>query len=97
MSGRINDSLSLASGACLEVASQPAGMIGVRYSKGSPVLRFTTFGCKIFIGGVRNIEFDNFPERNCCKHLLTAIGMKAPHPKRGSQLIAAVSSLSCER
>ena len=57
----IKSSLSYANGNCVEVASLPGGMIGVRNSRDSagPVLRFTPREWHAFLGGVRNGEFDN--------------------------------------
>ena len=56
----IKSSLSYANGNCVEVASLPGGMIGVRNSRDSagPVLRFTPRQWHAFLGGVRNGEFD---------------------------------------
>ena len=57
----VKSSLSLANGNCVEVASLPGGMIGVRNSRDSagPVLRFTPREWHAFLGGVRSGEFDN--------------------------------------
>jgi hypothetical protein len=57
----VKSSLSFANGDCVEVATLPDGLIGVRHSKsaGGPVLRFTRSEWSAFIGGVRNGEFDN--------------------------------------
>jgi len=57
----IKSSMSYANGNCVEVASLPGGMIGVRNSRDSagPVLRFTPREWHAFLGGVRNGEFDN--------------------------------------
>ena len=56
----IKSSMSYANGNCVEVASLPGGMIGVRNSRDSagPVLRFTPREWHAFLGGVRNGEFD---------------------------------------
>ena len=56
----IKSSMSYANGNCVEVASLPGGMIGVRNSRDSagPVLRFTPEEWHAFLGGVRNGEFD---------------------------------------
>jgi hypothetical protein len=61
----IKSTLSLANGACVEVASLPGGHIGVRNSRSSngPVLKFTPDEWHAFIGGVRNGEFDRFAAR----------------------------------
>jgi len=58
----IKSTLSLSNGACVEVASLPAGQVGVRNSRDSsgPVLKFTPDEWHAFIGGVRNGEFDHF-------------------------------------
>ena len=58
----IKSTLSLANGACVEVAGLPGGQIGVRNSRDSsgPVLKFTPDEWHAFIGGVRNGEFDHF-------------------------------------
>jgi Domain of unknown function (DUF397) len=58
----IKSSLSFSNSNCVEVASLPAGEIGVRDSKDSkgPVLRFTSDKWHAFLGGVRNGEFDSF-------------------------------------
>jgi len=58
----IKSSLSYANGNCVEVASLPGGEIGVRNSKDSsgPVLQFTSDEWRVFLGGVRNGEFDSF-------------------------------------
>ena len=52
--------MSYAAGNCVEVASLPAGEIGVRNSRDSagPVLKFTPGEWHAFLGGVRNGEFD---------------------------------------
>jgi hypothetical protein len=57
----IKSSLSFSNGNCVEVASLPDGVIGVRDSKdsGGPVLRFTSDEWTAFLGGVRNGEFDS--------------------------------------
>ena len=56
----IKSSLSYANGNCVEVASLPGGMIGVRNSRDSagPVLRFTPREWHAFLGDLRNGEFD---------------------------------------
>jgi hypothetical protein len=61
----IKSSLSFANGNCVEVASLPAGEIGVRDSKDpeGPVLRFTPDEWHAFLGGARNGEFDNLSQR----------------------------------
>jgi hypothetical protein len=58
----IKSSLSFSNSNCVEVASLPAGEIGVRDSKDSegPVLRFTPGEWHAFLGGVRKGEFDSF-------------------------------------
>jgi len=58
----IKSSLSFSNSNCVEVASLPAGEIGVRDSKDSegPVLRFTSDEWHAFLGGVRKGEFDSF-------------------------------------
>jgi hypothetical protein len=52
--------MSYANGNCVEVASLPGGMIGVRNSRDSagPVLRFTPREWHAFLGDLRNGEFD---------------------------------------
>ena len=57
----IKSSLSFSNSNCVEVASLPAGEIGVRDSKDpeGPVLRFTPGEWHAFLGGARNGEFDN--------------------------------------
>jgi Domain of unknown function (DUF397) len=57
----IKSSLSFSNSNCVEVASLPAGEIGVRDSKDpeGPVLRFTPDEWRAFLGGARNGEFDN--------------------------------------
>ena len=56
----IKSSMSYANGNCVEVASLPGGMIGVRNSRDSagPVLRFTPREWHAFLGDLRNGEFD---------------------------------------
>jgi hypothetical protein len=58
----VKSSLSFANGNCVEVASLPAGEVGVRNSRdiAGAVLRFTPDEWHAFIGGVRNGEFDRF-------------------------------------
>jgi hypothetical protein len=58
----IKSSLSFANGNCVEVASLPEGVVGVRDSKDvtGPVLRFTPDEWHAFVGGVVNGEFDRF-------------------------------------
>jgi hypothetical protein len=58
----VKSSLSFSNGNCVEVASLPAGGVGVRNSRDSegPVLRFTPDEWNAFLGGVRNGEFDRF-------------------------------------
>jgi hypothetical protein len=58
----VKSSLSFANGNCVEVASLPAGEVGVRNSRDSegPALRFTSDEWHAFLGGVRNGEFDRF-------------------------------------
>ncbi len=55
-------SLSFSNSNCVEVASLPAGEIGVRDSKDpeGPVLRFTPGEWRAFLGGIRGGEFDRF-------------------------------------
>jgi len=80
-SGWVKSSLSFANGNCVEVASLPGGMVGVRHSKetGGAVLRFSPDEWRAFLGGVRNGEFDNF-----CR--LSAITVR---PGRPSLLLAS--------
>jgi hypothetical protein len=61
-SGWIKSSLSFSNGNCVEVASLPDGLIGVRHSKNpdGAFLRFTPDEWDAFIGGVRRGEFDRF-------------------------------------
>jgi hypothetical protein len=56
----IKSSLSFANGNCVEIATLPDGMIGIRNSKDSqgPVLRFTPGEWNAFLGGVLRGEFD---------------------------------------
>jgi Domain of unknown function (DUF397) len=56
----VKSSFSFANGDCVEVASLPDGIVGVRDSKDSdgPVLQFTSSEWRAFVGGVRNGEFD---------------------------------------
>jgi len=56
----IKSTLSYAAGNCVEVATLPGGVVGVRNSRDSagPVLRFTPDERHAFVGGVRNGEFD---------------------------------------
>jgi Domain of unknown function (DUF397) len=58
----IKSSLSFANGNCVEVASLPDGVVGVRDSKDvtGPVLCFTPDEWHAFVGGVLNGEFDRF-------------------------------------
>jgi Domain of unknown function (DUF397) len=58
----IKSSLSFSNSNCVEVASLPHGVIGVRDSKDAegPVLRFTPDEWHAFLGGARNGEFDSF-------------------------------------
>lgn len=58
----VKSSLSFSNGNCVEVASLPDGVVGVRDSKDAdgPILRFTADEWHAFIGGVRNGEFDRF-------------------------------------
>ena len=58
----VKSSLSFSNGNCVEVASLPGGGIGVRNSRDSegPVLQFTPDEWHVFLGGVRNGEFDRF-------------------------------------
>lgn len=58
----VKSSLSFSNGNCVEVASLPAGEIGVRNSRDAAgaVLRFTPDEWHAFLGGVRNGEFDRF-------------------------------------
>jgi hypothetical protein len=57
----IKSSLSFSNSNCVEVASLPAGEIGVRDSKDpeGPVLRFTPGEWRAFLGGARKGEFDS--------------------------------------
>jgi Domain of unknown function (DUF397) len=52
----------MANGDCVEVASLPDGLIGVRDSKDAdgPVLRFTQSEWTAFLSGVRIGEFDKY-------------------------------------
>ena len=56
----VKSSQSYANGNCVEVASLPGGVVGVRDSRkaAGPVLRFTSGEWHAFLGGVRNGEFD---------------------------------------
>lgn len=58
----LKSSLSFSNSNCVEVASLPAGEVGVRDSKDpeGPVLRFTPGEWHAFLGGARNGEFDSF-------------------------------------
>jgi hypothetical protein len=58
----IKSSLSFSNGNCVEVASLPDGLIGVRHSKDpeGAFLRFTSGEWHAFLGGVRRGEFDRF-------------------------------------
>jgi hypothetical protein len=58
----VKSSLSYANGNCVEVASLPGDVIGVRNSRDAEgaVLRFTSDEWRSFLGGVRNGEFDRF-------------------------------------
>ena len=58
----VKSSLSYANGNWVEVTSLPGGTIGVRNSRdcAGPVLRFTSEEWRVFLGGVRNGEFDGF-------------------------------------
>jgi hypothetical protein len=55
----VKSSLSFANGNCVEIATLPDGMIGIRDSKHpeGPILRFTPDEWKAFVGGVRAGEF----------------------------------------
>ena len=55
-------SLSFANGNCAEVAELPDGSVGVRNSRDpdGPVLSFTPYEWRAFLGGVRLREFDRF-------------------------------------
>jgi hypothetical protein len=55
----VKSSLSFANGNCVEVATLPDGMIGIRNSKDAegPVLRFTPDEWNAFLGGVLRGEF----------------------------------------
>jgi Domain of unknown function (DUF397) len=57
----IKSSLSFSNSNCVEVASLPDGVIGVRDSKDpeGSVLRFTPGEWHAFLGGARNGEFNN--------------------------------------
>ena len=58
----VKSSLSFSNGACVEVASLPGGVVGVRHSKdpNGPVLRFTPAEWQAFLGGALAGEFDGF-------------------------------------
>ena len=55
-------SLSFSNGNCVEVASLPGGVVGVRNSRhpSGEVLRFTPDEWHAFLVGARNGEFDRF-------------------------------------
>jgi hypothetical protein len=61
-SGLDQESLSLAQGSCVEVASLPDGGVGVRDSKdpSGSALRFARDEWRAFLSGVRNGELDRF-------------------------------------
>jgi hypothetical protein len=64
----VKSSLSFSNGNCIEVASLPGGLIGVRDSKdgdAGPVLRFTPGEWDAFIGGCKDGEFDQFGRPGC--------------------------------
>ncbi len=54
----VKSSQSYANGNCVEVASLPGGVVGVRDSRkaAGPVLRFTPDEWRAFLGDVRNGE-----------------------------------------
>jgi hypothetical protein len=56
----VKSSLSFANGNCVEIATLPDGMIGIRNSKDpeGPVLRFTPGEWDAFLGGMLRGEFD---------------------------------------
>jgi hypothetical protein len=56
----IKSSQSFSNGNCVEVATLPDGMVGIRDSKNSdgPVLRFTPGEWNAFLGGALAGEFD---------------------------------------
>ena len=56
----VKSSQSYANGNCVEVASLPDGVVGVRDSKqaAGPVLRFTSGEWRAFLGSLRNGEFE---------------------------------------
>jgi hypothetical protein len=56
----IKSSLSFSNGNCVQVATLPDGMIGIRNSKhpDGPVLRFTPDEWKAFLAGALCGEFD---------------------------------------
>jgi hypothetical protein len=56
----VKSSFSFSNGNCVEVASLPAGEIGVRDSQdpGGPVLTFTRSGWYAFLGAARHRDFD---------------------------------------
>jgi hypothetical protein len=56
----IKSSLSFSNANCVEVATLPDGMIGIRDSKNpdGPVLRFTSGEWNAFLGGALAGEFD---------------------------------------
>ncbi len=62
----VKSSLSYANGNCVEIASLPHGIVGMRDSKDAgdgPVLRFSGTSWRAFVEGVRNGEFDQFGHR----------------------------------
>ena len=59
----IKSSHSQMTGNCVEVARLTANVVGVRDSKNplGEILRFKPTGWDIFLGGVRNGDFDHLP------------------------------------
>lgn len=58
----VKSSLSFSNGNCVEVASLPDGIIGVRHSRhpAGPVLRYTRAEWDAFVAGAKAGEFDGF-------------------------------------
>jgi hypothetical protein len=57
----VKSSHSFANGNCVEIATLPDGMIGIRDSKNpdGPVLRFTPDEWNVFLAGALRGEFDH--------------------------------------